>query len=249
MNPNFSLPNNSSLSPGRGQPPPYSQPHRNSLGSTGMSSASLSSSKPVTEVKLFNNNKEREMFDNMADLFSIIKTTEALEKAYVRDAINAEEYKKQCGKLIMQFKAAQTLTKDYVPDIRKFMADYRLDCKAAVKRLIEEGIPLSGATIDDSARTVAETVQFFITAMDLLKLNQAAVDQIQPYLTELLESLSKVSHLPQDWEGKTKIRNWLVLLHKMRASEELDAEQVRQLSFDLDSAYNAFHKSLPKRNS
>lgn len=31
------------------------------------------------------------MFDNMADLYSIIKTTEALEKAYVRDAISAEE--------------------------------------------------------------------------------------------------------------------------------------------------------------
>lgn len=28
----------------------------------------------------------------MADLFSIIKTTEALEKAYVRDSVTAEEY-------------------------------------------------------------------------------------------------------------------------------------------------------------
>ncbi len=43
-------------------------------------------------VKLFNNNREREMYDNMADLYSIMKTTEALEKAYVRDAITAEEY-------------------------------------------------------------------------------------------------------------------------------------------------------------
>jgi hypothetical protein len=35
-------------------------------------------------------------------------------------------YKKQCVKLITQFKAAQNLTKDYVPDIKKFMADYRV---------------------------------------------------------------------------------------------------------------------------
>jgi hypothetical protein len=43
------------------------------------------------EVKLYNNPKEREMYENMADLFSIIKTTEALERAHMRDAINYEE--------------------------------------------------------------------------------------------------------------------------------------------------------------
>jgi len=96
---------------------------------------------PVDTVKLYTNNKEREMYDNMADLFSIIKTTEALEKAYVRDAITAEEYKQNCAKLITQFRAAQNLTKDSVPDIKKFMQDYRLDCKAAAKRLIDD-IPL-----------------------------------------------------------------------------------------------------------
>jgi ESCRT-I complex subunit VPS28 len=44
------------------------------------------------EVKLYNNPKEREMYENMADLYSIIKTTEALERAHMRDAINYEEY-------------------------------------------------------------------------------------------------------------------------------------------------------------
>jgi hypothetical protein len=39
------------------------------------------------------------MYDNMADLYSIIKTTEALEKAYVRDAITADEYVHMCTTL------------------------------------------------------------------------------------------------------------------------------------------------------
>jgi len=30
----------------------------------------------------------------------------------------------------------------------------------------------------------------------------------------------------------------------MKASEELDQEQTRQLLFDLESSYTAFHKSL-----
>lgn len=32
-------------------------------------------------------------FDNLADLYAIIKTTEALEKAFLRDAVSGEEYK------------------------------------------------------------------------------------------------------------------------------------------------------------
>jgi len=200
------------------------------------------------EVKLYSNNREREMFDNMADLFSIIKTTESLEKAYVRDAITAEDYKKNCQKLITQFKAAQNLTRDVVPDIKKFMQDYRIDnCKAAYKRLVEEGIPQfeSGkASGGNTARVVAETVQFFITAMDSLKLNMTAVDQIHPLLTDLLESLCKIPTLSAEWEGKQKIKTWLVTLNKMKASDELNEEQIRQMLFDLESSYNAFHKSL-----
>jgi len=184
------------------------------------------------------------MYDNMADLYSIIKTTEALEKAYVRDAISAEDYKKNCAKLITQFKAAQNLTKDSVVDVRKFMQEYRLDCKAAAKRLIEEGIPLQPQKADDTSRTIAETVQFFITAMDSLKLNLTSVDQIHPLLNDLFESVSKISSLGPDWEGKIKIKNWLIQLNKMKASDELNPDQIRQMLFDLESSYNAFHKSL-----
>lgn len=35
-----------------------------------------------------------------------------------------------------------------------------------------------------------------------------AVDQIHPLLTDLLESLHKISSLPPEWEGKVKIQNW-----------------------------------------
>ena len=95
-----------------------------------------------------------------------------------------------------------------------------------------------------TARLVAETVQFFITAMDSLKLNMTAVDQIHPLLTDLYESLCKITNLSQDWEGKVKIKNWLVQLNRMKASDELNEEQIRQMLFDLESSYNAFHKSL-----
>lgn len=87
----------------------------------------------------------------------------------------------------------------------------KLDCKAAVKRLIEEGIPMmegAHSSSGDTARVVAETVQFFITLMDSLKLNMTAVDQVHPLLTDLYETLCKIPTLSPDWEGKTKIKNW-----------------------------------------
>jgi ESCRT-I complex subunit VPS28 len=40
---------------------------------------------------LFTNNKERDKYDNMADLYSIIVLMEHLEKAFIRDSINADE--------------------------------------------------------------------------------------------------------------------------------------------------------------
>eukprot|EP01137_Pigoraptor_chileana_P019435 Opistho-2@80474 len=130
------------------------------------------------------------------------------------------------------------------------MKDYRLNAPAALTRL-EIGVP---ATIEHggmgegdsrkSAMHVAEAVQNFITLMDSLKLNLVAVDQIHPLLNDLLESINKLSSLSPTWEGKVKVKNWLLTLNKMKASDELTEEQVRQLLFDLESAHSMFYRSL-----
>lgn len=56
------------------------------------------------------------------------------------------------------------------------------------------------------ARAVAETVQHFITAMDSLKLNLVAVDQICPILSDLISSMSKIATLPPEFAPKTKAK-------------------------------------------
>ena len=43
--------------------------------------------------------------ESKADLFAILKATEKLERAYVRDAVSPEVYEKACGRFIAQFKA------------------------------------------------------------------------------------------------------------------------------------------------
>ncbi|XP_042509464.1 vacuolar protein sorting-associated protein 28 homolog 2 [Macadamia integrifolia] len=204
------------------------------------------------EVNLWNDKREREMYDNFADLYAIIKVTEKLEKAYVRDIISSAAYEPECLKLIAQFKTLTSTLKDTVPSIERFVDTYKMDCPAALNRLIVSGVPATiehraaaAASSTTSASVVAECVQNFITAMDSLKLNMVAVDQVYPLLSDLSASLNKLSILPPDFDGRVKMKEWISRLSKMGASDELTEQQSRQLHFDLESSYNSFMAALP----
>ncbi|XP_009458851.1 PREDICTED: vacuolar protein sorting-associated protein 28 homolog [Nipponia nippon] len=119
-----------------------------------------------------------------------------------------------------------------------------LDCPLAMER-IKEDRPI---TIKDDKgnlnRCIADIVSLFITVMDKLRLEIRAMDEIQPDLRELMETMNRMSHLPPDFEGRQKVNQWLQTLSGMSASDELDDSQVRQMLFDLESAYNAFNRFL-----
>jgi len=217
-----------------------------------LSGSQRSETGAMGEVKLWQNKKEREVVESMSDLFAILKTTEKLERAYVRDAVSAKEYEPACEKLIGQFKTLYSTIKEQVPDLNVFMAQYNMQCPMGAQRLLHSGIPATyehgkpneGGS-QGNAVSVAATVQHFITAMDSLKLNMIAVDQVYPLLSDLVQSLHKVKQLPPDFEGKKKTKDWLSKLHAMPASQDLDEDEVRQLLFDLENAYNSFISALP----
>ncbi|KAJ3215013.1 Vacuolar protein-sorting-associated protein 28 [Dinochytrium kinnereticum] len=204
------------------------------------------------EIKLTSTNAERETYETLAELFSIFVVTEALEKAYIRDAITAQEYTPACTKLIAQFKTARDLYGKSTTELEKFLKDNKLNCPAASKRLIEIGVPATvehavaeSGTSRQHVKLVADTTTAFITLMDSIKLNMIDTDQIHPLLSDLIQLLNKVSKLPPDFENhKRKIKDWLITLNKMKASDGLSDDQSRQLLFELDSANQAFHNAL-----
>jgi ESCRT-I complex subunit VPS28 len=128
----------------------------------------------------------------------------------------------------------------------------QLDCRAAVDRLLS-GRPATyvhghmEAHNQGTTETAVECTTLFITTMDALNLKMVAVDNIQLLLQDLLDSLNKIPTLPASYEGKQKINAWLSTLARMRASDELDEDQVRQMHFDLESAFNSFTKSFKSR--
>mmetsp|Transcript_19271 Transcript_19271/g.61320 ORF Transcript_19271/g.61320 Transcript_19271/m.61320 type:complete len:238 (+) Transcript_19271:3-716(+) len=233
-------------------PPPYQAPPSYGMGPPTGSPAARPALSSVEEVKLWRTSAERRRFDDMANLYSILKATDMLERAYASDYISADDYSKACSKLISQYKTTEDALKreSVVSDLASFVRDYSVDCPRALDRLMA-GVPatvLHQSSSQESQRAlVAETVQYFITAMDALKLDTRAVDEIFPLVSDLSNSVNKVQGLPADFSGRAKLSEWLRTLNGMRASDDLSDEQVRQLGFDLDQSYSEFMRSLQSK--
>nr|AAW24949.1 unknown [Schistosoma japonicum]CAX70157.1 Vacuolar protein sorting-associated protein 28 homolog [Schistosoma japonicum] len=197
------------------------------------------------EVKLYRNAREREKYDNLAELYAVINTIQCLQKAYIKDHVESTEYTAACSKLLVQYEAAfKQVQGDEFSTVEDFMRKYKMDCPAALER-IKEGRPI---TIKDNKQNInkciADTVSLFITVMDKLRLEIRAVDEIHPDLRELYETLCRLSILPPDFEGKDRVKVWLDKMDQMKASDELSDTEARQMLFDLESSYNAFNRTL-----
>lgn len=121
------------------------------------------------------------------------------------------------------------------------MKEYEFECKLGYDRLVVEGGVPSGSIKDK--KSIAETVQHFITTMNALELGMRAVDELQQPLQDLVSSLNQVP-MKEDASTKVLVKKWLQLLNNMEAHEELSQEQVRQMQLDLSNAYHHFHGNL-----
>lgn len=197
------------------------------------------------EVKLYRHAREREKYDNQADLYALINTLQNLEKAYIWDCITPQEYTAACSKYLVQYKVAfKQVQSDEYPTVDAFVKKFRLDCPAALER-IKEDRPI---TIKDdkgnTSKCIADIVSLFITLMDKLRLEIKAMDELHPELRDLVDTMNRLSLIPESFEGKEKVQTWLNTLNSMQASDELTESQVRQLLFDLETSYAAFNNLL-----
>ncbi|KAL7509015.1 hypothetical protein ACHAXN_006049 [Cyclotella atomus] len=204
-----------------------------------------------SQIDLFDSSKERKTYENLADLYTLITATEHLERAYAQDAITQSEYTSECNKLISQFKIAEKAALgSNGMTTETFMQIYQMDCPRAADRLLRMGVPEPLKTSDGSgnvAVTVAETVQHFITAMDAVKLDQRAVDELQPLLSDLMNALIQLPDTPNDFGPNQQVKKWLEKLNAMRAVDMIDEDDGRQLYHDLDTAYSEFSRYLKSK--
>lgn len=211
------------------------------------------------EMPLFDHSttpQRREVIESLAEVYSLIIVLDQVEKAYLKDSISSEEYTMTVNKLLAQYKTY--LENDEVAkefgDLQQFRERYSINASNAITR-IERGIPVTvehaiqgssggstpGAT-KYSGKAVAQATGNFITVMDALKLNYRAKDQLHPLMSDLLLSINRVSS--QDFEHRSKLVEWIIKINKMKVNETLTEDEVRELLFDLDTAYKSFYTLL-----
>ena len=108
--------------------------------------------------------------------------------------------------------------------------------------------PSSSAAAGSSDRNntsgvlILEATQDFITFLDAVKLGLLSKDQLHPLLSDVIQSVNKVTD--KDFENRGKIVQWLITLNQMKASEELSEQQARELDMDIQQAYQGFRRTL-----
>lgn len=98
------------------------------------------------------------------------------------------------------------------------------------------------ASNNPSGVLILEATQEFITFLDAVKLGMLSKDQLHPLLSDVIQSVNRVTD--KDFESRGKIVQWLITLNQMRASDELSEQQARELELDIQQAYQGFRRTL-----
>ncbi|KAJ8066316.1 hypothetical protein OCU04_005392 [Sclerotinia nivalis] len=205
------------------------------------------------EVKLAESRAERDLQDSLAEVFSIIITLDQLERAYLKDAIPESDYTETCDRLLKQYKAIladESVAREFV-DLETFKNEWDIDVPRATERLriglpsTVTAPPINVSTANNNGTNgtlILEATQDFITFLDALKLGLLAKDQLHPLLSDVIQSVNKVTD--RDFDGRGKIVQWLIALNQMKATEEVSEDKARELELDMNSAYQGFKAAL-----
>lgn len=87
----------------------------------------------LQEVKLVSSSGERDLYESLAEIYSIIVTLDGLEKAYIKDVVTEAEYTETCTRLLKQYKSSlgdETVAREFV-DLESFKRTWGVRTYAA----------------------------------------------------------------------------------------------------------------------
>jgi ESCRT-I complex subunit VPS28 len=90
-------------------------------------------------------------------------------------------------------------------------------------------------------KAIAEATSAFITLMDAIKLNYDSKDTLHPLLSDVMV---KSAPIFKDFPGRNVLVSWLIKLNKMDIMDTLSEADLKQLLWDVDSAYTGFFDQL-----
>lgn len=132
----------------------------------------------------------------------MVKTMQALGKAYLKDCVTPNEYIAACSWLLVQYKAAfQQVQGSEISSIDEFCRKFCLDCPKAMEWIKEDRRIIIKDDKGHLNHCIADVVMLFITVMDKLCQEMRTMNENQPDLRELMETMHRMSHLPTDFES------------------------------------------------
>jgi ESCRT-I complex subunit VPS28 len=80
------------------------------------------------EVKLATTSAARDLYESLAEVYSIIVTLDAVERAYLKDSITDEEYTQACQRLLNQYKSnlQDAAVSSAFGDLESFMQEWNV---------------------------------------------------------------------------------------------------------------------------
>lgn len=181
--------------------------------------------------------QEQAQNEKEQNLFSIIKTIEFLEFAYMNGKVLGPQYDLEFRSLFHQYNMCTQSIPNFI-GIDKFMTELNLDhCQSAKIRIKAGKSNYSG---EDTQRNLAQRVfditTKFITPIDVLELGMTSIDEIAPPIRDVYQALNNYPNMPATYTGLATIGKWVKILDTKKATDNLNPEEVRSLKYDLGQA-------------
>ena len=192
---------------------------------------------------------ERKQLDDMAELYAILRTIDALENALVKDLVVESEYVRECEKLINSFSTLEkSLIQNGVIESREhFVRKYNIDCRLALDRL-SVGAPQQSNTtskLDERAKLkiVKDLGQLILSCTDSLSLG-VEMDAFVPIFRDLMRLIDKGKKEIFPNFDSSKLEAWFATLQQMKAQDKFTPEDVRNFRMDLETANDDINHAL-----
>ena len=187
--------------------------------------------------------EEEEQIQNPANIYSLIRTLQFIERAYNFSHIDRESYTKETNIILEQYKNATNAFPDY-EGLDNFVKHYKLeDCTYAINRIKEGNIKGTGSSQVIAIQKMTQYFNDLNLMLDAETLSVADIVQLYLELCNTFEDLKNLINLQNEDINKIK-QCYLNLKNNRKAADILSEEEKKQMKIDLGVASSTVTKQI-----
>lgn len=190
--------------------------------------------------------EEEAEIEPLANIYSLIRTLDFIERAYNFGHITQETHIEQAKIILGQYNTLVDTYKEKFENLTEFCAKYDLnDCKLAINR-INSGIGGEQTNFG----LVMELNQRFNDTSNMFNLrygegNQLMIGDITQIYSDLINCLNKCKGLiPPNLPDVKKLMDWYGIIRSRKAADFITMEEEQQIKLDISVAYETINRIL-----